>query len=344
VAKKNSGIPLTVAGIQVRVTHEHVPLGTIRLNPNNPRIRFQIERLNGANRPDEKGLLDLIRQQPGYDGLQKSIRKAGGLHDPIIIRHDGLVIEGNSRCTALKTLHAGNQGDARWKNVQVARLPKDVPEQAIAVLMAGFHVAGKTVWRPYAQADHIYQMHHKYKCSLEQIADETRMSKREVEQHMAAYEYLIKEVLPHVKKGTGMDMLESKWSHALEFIKRKNLAHLRESPQARTQFAKLIVQNKIQGQEVRQLDKMMKSKAAAKVLKKDGFKAANEVLKKADPTAGSKVLRDISNLTAALGKMGQGDLMLFKTNSKAQAALRALHKGVREVASFARFSLGTSNA
>ncbi len=49
-----------------------------------------------------------MRDQPSYDALQKAIRKAGGLHDPIIVRHDGMVVEGNSRLTAFKTLHEGN--------------------------------------------------------------------------------------------------------------------------------------------------------------------------------------------------------------------------------------------
>jgi hypothetical protein len=39
--------------------------------------------------------MDFARQ-PGYDGLQKAIRKAGGLHDPIIVSHDGYVVEASS--------------------------------------------------------------------------------------------------------------------------------------------------------------------------------------------------------------------------------------------------------
>src|SRR5213075_1090824 len=98
-------------------------------------------------------LMALIKEQPGYDEIQKAVRKAGGLHDPIVVSHDGLVIEGNTRTAAVKTLHAGNPSDARWHSIPVARLPKTVPERSIAMLMASYHVAGKTVWRPYAQAD-----------------------------------------------------------------------------------------------------------------------------------------------------------------------------------------------
>jgi hypothetical protein len=90
--------------------------------------------------------------------------------------------------------------------------------------MASYHVAGKTVWRPYAHADQIYHLKHTHGQTLGQIADETRMSEREVEQYLEAYEYLVKEVLPHVSNGDGSDILESKFSHALEFVKRKNLS------------------------------------------------------------------------------------------------------------------------
>lgn len=342
MASKARGVPLVIAGEEVNVSHEVVPLGSVRLDPDNPRIRFQIAQRKKATKLDEPALLELIREQPGYDGLQKAIRKAGGLCDPVTVRHNGLVIEGNSRVTVLKTLHKGNGHDPRWMKLPIVRLPKDVPEKAVAMLMASYHVAGKTVWRPYAQADQIYQLHHAHQWTLEQIADETRMSKREIEQYLEAYDYLVNEVLPHVKKGNGLELLESKWSHALEFVKRKNLAHLRKDPAARKRVAKLLVHTKITGIQVRELDKVMKNKQALSALHNKGsFKAAKEVLKKSDPVATSKVLREMEHLTQSIGRMEQSELMLLKTQKKARDVLIELHKTIRDVASVAGVNLGS---
>src|SRR5450756_894230 len=124
-------ISLTVAGTKIDVSHEAVPIGSLKLNPDNPRIRFLLKQTGGKK--DPKSLLALIKAQPGYDGLQKAIRKANGLHDPIIISHDGTVVEGNTRTAAVTTLHDGAKTDPRWQHVPVARLPRGVAPKAMAM-------------------------------------------------------------------------------------------------------------------------------------------------------------------------------------------------------------------
>lgn len=338
------GTPLTIAGSTVHVTHETVSIDEVRLNPDNPRVRFQIQHRKGGKALNADELIELIREQPGYDALQKAIRKAGGLYEPVIVRHDGLVVEGNTRATVLKVLHQGNKTDTRWKSMPIVRLPKTVPESTLARLMAAYHIAGKTVWRPYAQADQIYHLRHTHGLTLTQIADETRMSEREVEQYLEAYEYLVKEVLPHVSNGNGSDILESKFSHALEFVKRKNLETLRKDPAVRKQVAKLIVENKIKGAEVRELDKVLKSRKASTALKKNGFKAAREVLRENDPVAASKTLKEMKSFAQSLGKMKQPDITLLKTSNKARQILTELHEAVRNVATIAGIKLRGQHA
>jgi hypothetical protein len=337
-------MPLTIGGNTVQVMHEVVSVDSVRPNPDNPRVRFQIRHRKGGKTLTSDELEELIREQPGYDALQKAIRKAGGLYEPVIVRHDGLVIEGNTRVVAFKTLHRGNKGDARWKKMPVMRLPKTVPEAALARLMASYHVAGKTVWRPYAQADQIYHLRHTHGLMLSQIADETRMSEREVEQYLEAYEYLVKEVLPHVSNGHGADILESKFSHALEFVKRKNLESLRKDPAVRKQVAKLIVENKIKGVEVRELDKVLKSPRASTALKTNGFKAAREVLRETDPVAASRTLKEMRSFTHSLGKMKQPDIALLKTSDKARQVLVELHEAIQNVAAIAGIKLRARHA
>jgi hypothetical protein len=323
MAKPNGSLQaLVVAGKEVRVTHETVPIGALRLDPDNPRIRFQLAR-SGNRKPTQGDLQKFIKDQSGYDGLQKTIRIAGGIHDPVIIRHDGTVVEGNTRVTVVSTLHEGQPSSPKWKTIPVMRLPKDVPEQAIAMLMASYHVAGKNKWAAFAKADQVYRLVHTYKYSPEQIADETRnMSKREVEQTMEAYEYLINEVMP--KAGghrTDVTFLESKWSHALEFVKNRELGAMKTDPSIRKTFAKLLTNNQIKGAEVRRLPRILKNKRASKVLKSSGFKAAEAVLKKTDPTVDSLELRQIKNLTSRIGKMKASAVDIFKTDPKAHKIL-----------------------
>jgi hypothetical protein len=324
------GVYLTIAGAKVPVKHETVGIESVRLNANNPRIRFQLKQRGGSK--DQASLLAIVKEQPGYDGLQKAIRKAGGLHDPIIVSHDGIVVEGNTRAAAVLTLHNGaKQKDPRWQTVPIARLPKTVPERAMAMLMASYHVAGKTTWRAYAQADQIHELRKVHGWTFEQIADETRMTPREVEQHLEAYNYLVKEVLPHVKNGTATDVLESKFSHALEFIKNKKMAPLREKASVRKEFAELLINDKIKGAEVRELDKVYGNRKAAAALKSGGFKAAKKILTDDDPLAGSKTLKQVEALTKALTRMGQDEIAFLKKSAKARSVVVKLRDAVDSV-------------
>jgi hypothetical protein len=332
---------LTIAGTQVEVTHENVPVASLRLNPDNPRIRFILKRKGGKK--DAKALMALVKDQPGYDGLQKAIRKAGGLHDPIIVSHDGLVVEGNTRTAAVTTLHEGAKKDPRWLTVPIARLPKSVPAKAMAMLMASYHVAGKTVWRPYAQADQIHELNKVHRWTVEQIADETRMTPKEVQQYLDAYTYLVEEVLPQVKNGAGTEILESKFSHALEFIKHKKTAQLREDPAVRRDFAKLLIDDKIKGIEVRELDKVLGNRKAAAALKKSGFKEAKKVLADTDPLAGSRTLKQVEALTRTLSKMDQDELAMLKKSAKARKLFKDLRDAVETVAAVAGIDKGGKN-
>jgi hypothetical protein len=331
VAKgKGSDQALVVAGKSVRVTHDTVSIGSVRLDPDNPRIRFQLQQQYGKGSPTQEELRKLIKDQPAYGELQKAIRKAGGLHDPIIIRHDGSVVEGNTRVTVIATLHEGAPADPRWKLIPAVRLPKDVPPESIAMLMASYHIAGKNTWQAFVKADQIYHLKHTFGCSVEQIADETRTTKRDIEQQLEAYEYLIKEVMPKAGKGSDKNLLMNKWSHALEFVKNRELAPIREDPAVRKTLGKLLINNQIKGMEVRDLAKVLKNKQANKVLQKGGgFKEAKAVLRNADPTIESLELRQIKKLTSRLAGLKASEWAPFKTDTKAQKILsdhaKALH-------------------
>jgi hypothetical protein len=321
---------LMLAGTPADVIYETVGIEALRLNPENPRIRFLLKHSGGKK--DQKSLMELIKVQPGYDKIQKAIRKANGLHDPIVISHDGLVIEGNNRTTAVATLHNGTKQDKRWQTVPVMRLPRNIDDKTMALLMAGYHIGGKTRWRAYAQAEHIYTMVKVHKASITQIADEARMSELEVQQYLDAFDYLVNEVLPHAKNGNGTDILESKWSHALEFIKTKKNAEHRKNPSTRKVVAKLIAEDKIKGAEVRKLDEVFSNRKAKAELKKSGFKAASKALADDDPTAGSKVLRQVRAMTTTLDKMGQSDIALLKKSAPARKIMKELRDAVDNVA------------
>jgi len=335
--KRGSSVStLTISGVEVAVSHERVSVDELRLDPNNPRIRFQIAHGSRKQPKDDEELLELIRDQPGYDELQKQIRTLGGIYDPLIVRSDGTVVEGNTRLAALKFLRSG-RNDAKWSTVPITRLPADISEETVEMLMANFHIAGKTVWRPSAQAEHIYRLIKERRIDPQRVADETRMTKKKVEQYVQAYEYLINEVLPEAQlngKVNRQAILEKKFHHALEFVTGKKLQQARESPETRKTVAKMIAQDQITGYEVRKLPELMGNKKSMAVLVKDGVKAASNALKKADPTVDSKLLKAMKSMSDLLNSMKQEEMTLLRTNAKAREVLAELAQSVATVEDF----------
>lgn len=325
---------LTISGVEVNVAHERVSIDELRLDPGNPRIRFLVTHGSKKRPKNDEELLGLIRAQPGYDDLQKQIRTLGGIYDPIIVRSDGTVVEGNTRLAALKFLQNANRNEAKWSTVPITRLPADIPEETVEMLMANFHIAGKTVWRPAAQAEHIYRLIKERRVTPQRVADETRMTKKKVEQYVQAYEYLVNEVLPEAQlngKVNRQAILEKKFSHALEFVTGKKLQQARENPETRKTVAKMIAQDEITGLEVRKLPELMANKRTMAVLVKDGVKAASNALKKADPTADSKLLKAMKSMSEMLSSMKQDEIALLRTNAKARRMLTELSESVANV-------------
>src|SRR4051812_19176887 len=111
---------VVIGGVAVEVTHENVPHTSLRLDPDNPRIRLQLT-AGGRKKPATAAeLLELMREQNGYPELQKQIREQGGISDPLIVRSDGRIVEGNTRFAVVSTLiEKTTGGAAKWGGVPI---------------------------------------------------------------------------------------------------------------------------------------------------------------------------------------------------------------------------------
>lgn len=327
---------VVIGGVSVQVTHENVPHTSLRLDPENPRTRLQLT-AGGRKKPatpDE--LFELMREQNGYPELQRQIREQGGISEPLLVRSDGRIVEGNTRYAVICALAAKTAGGvAKWGSVPIMRLPADISEKAIQLQMAGYHIAGKTNWRASAQADQIYQLLKEPAiATIEEVAEATRMTKKKVEQYLAAYEYLIKEILPQ-KKDAGaaerQEILESKFSHALQLMTVRKLEPFRGDKTKREWLAKQIAEDKITGMQVRDLHKVAAQPEARAALEESGFKAAKEVLRVVNPAAESKVLEAVKKLTVQLKDLDTKELSLFRDHAEPRKALESLREAVGDV-------------
>lgn len=333
MAKKHSTTRLVIAGTTVEVTNEEVPLSALRLDSENPRIRLHPALAKKKAEPTQDELLELMREQPGYDELQRQIRKQEGIYEPLMVRHDGRIVEGNTRFAVLSVL-SKTPGGAKYEMVPIKRLPADVPERVVQLQMAGYHISGKTSWRAAAKAAQIYRLVKEMGVDEADVAAATRMTPKQLKQNIDAYEYLVDEVIPARKGATPQqkqEVLENKFSHALVLMTSRSLDVVRESKTERKKLAHLIANNLIQGAQVRNLRPVLDNPRAKEALEKQGFNAAKDVLRHADPTAESKVMKTVEKLTAALTELALPDIALFNKNGKARAALEELIEAATNV-------------
>jgi hypothetical protein len=337
MATKPARATLTIAGTAIEVGLEQVTLADLSLDPQNPRIRLAMSVTPRKKAPSAEEVAELIRAQPGFEALQRQVRNDGGIYEPLIVRHDGHIVEGNTRYTVLSVLAKTPGGQEKWGNrIPIMRLPADVPEKIVQLQMAGYHVSGKTKWRAASQADQIYRLIEEVQATPEEVATVTRSSPKEVAQVIDAYKYLVKEVLPELKDASPAEkraVLDTKFSHALEFIKRRDLQSAREDKVQRKKVAKLIAEDKIQGAEVRKLKPLLDNPRASQALERSGFKAAKEELRRADPTAESTLLKAVRKLTGNLDDLDQKNMALFRDHLEAYEALQALVESAQNVLS-----------
>lgn len=151
----------------------HVPLGSLRLDPFNPRLPADMQ---GQSQADLAVHLEL-----GFDALTvaESIASHGYFgSEPLIVIQDPsddaawIVVEGNRRLTALLGLvdpvvRAQFANPAPWDELALRRsvgaadlVPVVVlPDRASATPIIGFrHISGILQWQPYAQARYIARL------------------------------------------------------------------------------------------------------------------------------------------------------------------------------------------
>jgi hypothetical protein len=326
---------LIIEGDEIPVEHRKIPLGNVRLDPSNPRIQHAVKRISKNYEISQLDLRKLILDFPGVPELFKAIRDNGGLIDPIYVRPDGTIIEGNCRAASCMKLHDIHKQDPRWQSIPAVSVP-NITDRQVAILQGQYHVAGKNKWQAYEKAGHLHTMHTKLGMDEKSIARVLGMRERDVIRDLKTYETMTKKLLPLLKDGNGLE----KWSFVQEFYKDKDLEDYRTKPANVDEFVSLVATKKIKrGADVRKLAKILKHPTAVKVLKKQGVDTAMSIVGKTDPTADSRAFHKLKQTTMLLQQLPQKELERLRNSEKPQLILRDLFAAVRDVAKAAGIKL-----
>lgn len=329
-----TGHHLIIEGEEIPIEHRRMPLRDVILDPNNPRIQHVVKRVAQDGKIGQAELRKLILEQPGVDDLFKSIRDSGGILEPIYVRSDGRIIEGNCRAASYLKLHGIKNTDARWQTIPAVFVPS-ITERQVAVLQGRYHVKGRNKWRAYEKIGHMHHMFTNLQMDAKAIALALGVKEQAVVRDLKAYGVMTEKLLPMMNGSSGLE----KWSFVQELFKRKELEAYRAKPANIDEFVTMVVEKKLKrGADVRKLEKIIKHPTAHKALKKTGIDDAMAVVGKADPTADSKTFQKLKEATTILQHLENHEIERLKED-KPQQLLKELYTALRTAAKAAGVKL-----
>jgi hypothetical protein len=190
---------------------EHLPIGEVELDRDNPRIKRFLDIHD--NPTDDNMQLALSSSggsdEPGNDGtkfdeLKQSILTNGGIIQPIIVNRVKQTkvitcIEGNTRVLLYRTFaEEGAAGD--WSTIP-AIVYDDMPQDQIDAIRLQVHLVGTRQWDPYSKAKYLYHLRTKELLPWSQIVDFCGGRQKDVLESINAFEDMEKYYRPLVGDG-----------------------------------------------------------------------------------------------------------------------------------------------
>src|SRR3989441_4783903 len=215
-----------IQGAPVELELVEVDPDAVILDATNPRLGFSIRQLEPQERTDAACTL-LLTSQEEVEQLKRSIVLSGGVQEPIYLRPNGVVAEGNRRVVAMRLAKEERPDDPRFKTMPAWVIPAATPETVVQNLLNEIHLGAVRGWAPYEKA---LQLRALLAGGLieEEVAERYRMTAREVRQHIAAADLMDGEYFPITDDPTNIEH-RAKYSYFLEFEKSTRLQKRRET-------------------------------------------------------------------------------------------------------------------
>jgi hypothetical protein len=330
-----NGRPLIIEGVAIPVEFKELPVGQVILDPDNPRIQHAVKQKFKGALAKQDDLLTLVYEQPGVPELYATIRDNGGLMEPIYVRPDGRIIEGNCRAVSYLKLRKAKPLEETWKTIPAYIVPS-ITERQVAILQGSQHVAGKNKWRAYEKVGHLHAMHKRLGMTPGDIAKVLGLREHAVKQDLEAYDTMTEKLLPRMGGGNELQ----KWSYVQEFHKSKALTDYRTKPENVDEFISMVAEGRFKkGEAVRKFGDVLKVPAALRALKKKDITAALSEVAKVDPTINSTLMKKLKSATTLLKKVPAKDLQLLLNEESSKRIFTELIDALREAARTAKVKL-----
>jgi hypothetical protein len=276
------GYTRNIQGAAIKLELIEIDPDDVVLDATNPRIGFSISQLSEEERNDPACTL-LLTSQEDTEALKRSIILSGGVQEPIYLRHDRSVAEGNRRVVAMRAAKEEHPNDPRFAKMPAWVIDANTPEHVIQNLLNEVHLGSVRGWAPYEKA---LQMRALVKSGLieAEVAERYRMTANEVKNQIEAANFMDEQYFPITKDPTDPEH-RSKFSYFYEFTRNGRIQrHDDDTPDLRERFARWVRDGQITtGARVRRLPKILDVEEATRLLDIEGFDAAEEYLSEQNP-------------------------------------------------------------
>ena len=227
-----------IQGHRVELQLIEVSPDDVRLDPTNPRVGFSMRQLPEEER-NEGACSLLLTSQEETDALGRSIVQSNGIQEPIYLRADRTVAEGNRRVVALRAAKEEFPGDPRFATMPAWVIRAGTPEYVVQDLLNEIHLGSVRGWAPYEKA---LQMRALIEDGLieDEVAERYRITAREVRQQLVAVDLMDRLYFPITSDPTDPEH-RAKFSYFLEFNKNGRIqAHCEVMPKLAERFARWV--------------------------------------------------------------------------------------------------------
>lgn len=331
---------VTIFGNGVPIRHERRSIDTLRLNPDNPRLRHELllggQKLRSANPLTEPEIEQLLWDQDRTKKLYWSVLRSGGIQNSLWIRDSGSTEEGNRRVVVGRRIKAnllagklkGQEATFAQTiidNIPVNVLPDNVTDKEIDVLLAREHIAGKYPWDAVDQAEHLYRMNNEDGMSHDEIALIVERSRPWVIQKITAFEWT-REYLTNNAKGDKLDYSFFEELYKVKASLRKNATFDTNDSRDMQYFQSLIRDNKITAAiQVRDLPDILADSDAKTTLENNGYQAAWIYVQTRNPAVSSPTFQAISDATAALQRIPLNEYQSIPSDAAKKKLVQQLY-------------------
>ena len=183
---------INILGEEITYAEDRRSIYQLKFYEENPRVLSKLvraEKLDGSPEEKQEAIEEGLREESSVKILLRTIPDHGGISEPLIIRPNGDVLEGNSRLAALRKL----SGDKKLSKESYLTAPckvVDLNEEQIDAFLHQQHVDGKTEWTAYDKA---YTAYHRIRIDgvpLSEYADRTSDTEQRIKKWIEIIELM----------------------------------------------------------------------------------------------------------------------------------------------------------